>query len=573
LTNVTIMPGFREENRETLSFIPHHMFEGCSNLRNISIPENIYTIQNGAFYECKSLEEIELPVRLNQIGMECFYGCGFKTVTIPASLNILGANPFGNCHNLEEILVGPHTGQGKVFYASDHGALIDVEWGMVQLPQAWSGVYTLLDSIVKIDKYMFRGCHKLKGLIIPPSIKSIVDDAFLGCSSLQFIEVNDSNVYYKSVDGVLYDRKTDILLRYPEGKIGSYAIPDGVTGINHNAFLDCSSLTDVIIPSSVNKIENNAFTNCINLQKVTITDGVTSIGDYAFTNCTSLESLIIPSSVTSIGLSTFSGCSQLRSIKYTGISNPCADIESYDALEGCDSMQYICVPVGYSDSKFCNSNYFCRTDSCEELHFDGNHCYEEVCKDGKKVLEKRENATQWELKRTGCVECQCNNDVGKVQWSMCNSTSEHIFMCTNDGCLVRNQEYLVLIAFGNIQATDMDMAEILLQIKALTNMNVLKVGIELGDQAYVLRVVLVVDDKETGTVIVQAVENMDRGKSCEYGTLCRSKSAELLINEKNSQEENHPFAFSSAQTIHIKAKMIFIVFILNMIIIMFIKNL
>jgi len=101
-----------------------------------------------------------------------------------------------------------------------------------------------------------------------------------------------------------------------------------------------------------------------------------------------LESLTIPSSVVSIGLSAFAGCIKLKHIKYDGVTNPCSDTGAYDTLEGCESLQYMCLPIDYVDKKFCNRINYCKTaDICEDIHFDGNQCYEEVCKEGKKMME------------------------------------------------------------------------------------------------------------------------------------------------------------------------------------------
>ena len=45
-------------------------------------------------------------------------------------------------------------------------------------------------------------------------------------------------------------------------------IPDGITRICSEAFLDCSSLTTVTFPASLKRIDFNAFFGCTSLQRI-----------------------------------------------------------------------------------------------------------------------------------------------------------------------------------------------------------------------------------------------------------------------------------------------------------------
>ena len=85
-------------------------------------------------------------------------------------------------------------------------------------------------------------------------------------------------------------------------------IPDNVTSIEDNAFVDCIELTSVEIPNSVTSIGVSAFRGCKGLTSVTIPNSVTSIGFIAFQGCTSLTSVVIPNSVTSIDSWAFQYC-------------------------------------------------------------------------------------------------------------------------------------------------------------------------------------------------------------------------------------------------------------------------
>ena len=87
-----------------------------------------------------------------------------------------------------------------------------------------------------------------------------------------------------------------------------------VTIIGYDAFLDCSSLTNIVIPDSVTHIFENAFAGCSSLTSIDLPDSLTYIDDTTFKTCTSLTSIDIPDSVTSISVGVFTNCTSLTSI-------------------------------------------------------------------------------------------------------------------------------------------------------------------------------------------------------------------------------------------------------------------
>ncbi|GHT20682.1 hypothetical protein AGMMS4957_08280 [Bacteroidia bacterium] len=152
---------------------------------------------------------------------------------------------------------------------------------------------TIPNSVTSIEDWAFAGCSGLTSVTIPNGVTSIGDDAFSFCTNLTAINVDIGNTEYSSVDGVLSNKNQNSLLKCPEGKQGTFTIPNSVTSIERYAFRDCRGLTSVTIPNSVTSIGLGAFSSCSGLTSVDIPNSVTSIEDYAFSSCHGLESVSV----------------------------------------------------------------------------------------------------------------------------------------------------------------------------------------------------------------------------------------------------------------------------------------
>ncbi|HAJ96447.1 MAG TPA: hypothetical protein DCO72_01750 [Ruminococcus sp.] len=94
----------------------------------------------------------------------------------------------------------------------------------------------------------------------------------------------------------------------------SVEIPDSVNIIHQEAFLLCKKLVSVKMPKTLKFLEQGAFRRCECLQSLHIPDGITEIQGGMFGECQSLVSVTIPDSVKSISDRAFSGCCSLEGI-------------------------------------------------------------------------------------------------------------------------------------------------------------------------------------------------------------------------------------------------------------------
>ena len=108
-------------------------------------------------------------------------------------------------------------------------------------------------------------------------MKSIGELAFVGCSALTSISVEEGNTFFDSRENcnALIETATNKLVAGCRNTI----IPNSVTSIGDCAFRNCEALTSITIPESVTSIGDEAFKRCLGLTSVTIPNSVTSIGD------------------------------------------------------------------------------------------------------------------------------------------------------------------------------------------------------------------------------------------------------------------------------------------------------
>lgn len=150
---------------------------------------------------------------------------------------------------------------------------------------------TIPDTVNYIGVSAFENCINLVTINISKNIETIYDLAFEQCTSLVSINVGNDNQYFKSIDGVLFDKSASNLIKCPEGKTKNYKIPSSVNDINDYAFANCINLTSITISNDVLSIGNYAFYSCINITTITITKNITTILKNTFLNCNKLNAI------------------------------------------------------------------------------------------------------------------------------------------------------------------------------------------------------------------------------------------------------------------------------------------
>lgn len=325
VTNITLPDG--------LINIGESAFEVCGYLSNITIPDSVTNIGNGAFKVCVSLAEINvsenntsycsvdgvlfnkdkttiiqypaakkgteyiIPDGVTTIGDWALGYCQSSTITIPNSVTIIGDSAFRFCNNITNIVIPDSVTKimDYAFYGCENLIDVTIPGSVTSIGEyafytcdSLSNV-TIPDGVIRLEWESFGYCENLTGISIPASVTGDVKSAIRDCENLTHIDVDENNLNYSSVDGVLFNKDKTTLIRYPAGKSDTiYYIPDGVTSIEKNAFERCRNLMSIVIPDGVTIIDENAFWDCEGLTNIRIPASVTIIAEDAFSGCGNL---------------------------------------------------------------------------------------------------------------------------------------------------------------------------------------------------------------------------------------------------------------------------------------------
>ncbi len=268
----------------TVSIVGHAII---NNNREITLPESLQHISNGAFEYAEELDCVFFKGTQEQ----------WEEITIGDNNDYLedASYHFG---------MTSHT-PGDEWFISD-GYNCDSDGG-----------------------YKYKKCTVCGGECEKEEISGhVFTDAFCDyCGVCQYYyTIEEGKV---TITGVRYQREEMVIPETIEGyhvvAIGERAfydydnfvsiiIPDTVTFIGQYAFWGCSSLETVELSENLVVLEYGVFESCPNLTKITIPDSIKTIGESAFYGCSSLTAITIPASVTSISYQAFSNCSSLAEV-------------------------------------------------------------------------------------------------------------------------------------------------------------------------------------------------------------------------------------------------------------------
>lgn len=168
-------------NKTDVDVYCEKLFEGCLNLKSVTLSESFTQAYEDMFAECTKLESLSAAgfTKLTRFAFQDF--TSLKTVYMP-NLTEVAVCAFDNCSSLTEF---------------DFSKVIKIE------AHAFEGCSSLkavdLHSVMSIDDYAFGGCTSLKELVIYHDMK-LGFNIFYECTGIERLIIGDDVTTFNTID-------------------------------------------------------------------------------------------------------------------------------------------------------------------------------------------------------------------------------------------------------------------------------------------------------------------------------------------------------------------------------------
>ena len=158
-----------------------------------------YTVKgvgDRAFEGCGDLRKVTISEGIDEIGAYAFIGCGnLERVILPSTLVIIdNSNPvFTGCSKLEITATAPKEGQEFYHYVYDGALYMHIGREKTEklrwIPEKKTGTVVIKEGTTKIAEHSIRRTNVDK-IVIPESVKSIDIYTFVSCKTPLVLELN-----------------------------------------------------------------------------------------------------------------------------------------------------------------------------------------------------------------------------------------------------------------------------------------------------------------------------------------------------------------------------------------------
>ena len=275
-----------------VTMIDSGLFEGCTNLRKVTLGKNIKDIGAGVFRDCVNLTEIVYPegCHIESFASTSFINTAISEVYIPDDMTEIPGDGYGgafmNCKYLTTVHIGENSKLTKIGDRAFEGSGLT----SIELP----------DTVSEIGQRAFLGCP-LKEFRVPNALTAIPEYCFGGLNYEDYPPTLEKLIWgddphVKSIGGMAFYGT----------KLTEVVIPDSVESLGDRCFAGIKTLTSITLGSGLKTIPNVFGESLQNVTTLHLSEGLEEIGERAFEHNV-LSEVTIPSTVKRIGARAFYG--------------------------------------------------------------------------------------------------------------------------------------------------------------------------------------------------------------------------------------------------------------------------
>lgn len=339
-----------------------------------------------AFSGSESLEIIYLPDSVAKVGENSFLGCkSLQTVTTETNKPELDALKLTEESGAVNVQVYEADSNYKGFIYGENGEVYglsrDGKGTLIDVPTDYAGVFTLRADTVLLNREAFSGCWQLTGINSEDkALTGIGDSCFENCTGLKSMDLSAFNKLESIGNYLFYSCSSLAELILPDGikdtgvgmcygctglvrfhasglrvlgdkafaycsRIGNMNIT-GVAKLGAQAFMGCSSTTEIVLPETLKEMGEECFSDCTSLQRIYMNGELTAVSRYAFAGCRNLVSINMSDRqkkvLRVIGVQAFASCISLESVDF----GECTTLKHIgtEAFSGCSYLTRVTLP-------------------------------------------------------------------------------------------------------------------------------------------------------------------------------------------------------------------------------------
>ncbi|MDD4291259.1 MAG: leucine-rich repeat protein [Clostridia bacterium] len=210
---------------DTLTYLGANVMEGVLFLKNLYLPE---VLEIGDFACANSSIEYVSAPKAAYIGYAAFASCSnLAKYDIPEA-QVIDQNAFVNAA-LTEVVLG--------------------------------------NGIAYLGTEAFRGCANLTKVTVMAGVGEFDFSSVFYQSGVTEVVLDANNVYMVMLDDGLYSRDMTVMYKY-FGTAEKVVLPEGLLKISHEAFMNNTSVKEVVFPSTLEAIGDKAFYGCTGITKL-----------------------------------------------------------------------------------------------------------------------------------------------------------------------------------------------------------------------------------------------------------------------------------------------------------------
>ncbi len=374
--------------------ISYRMFEGCTSLRKIRIPEGVEHIEAGAFAG-SGLTEVVLPSGVLQVDDHAFAGCPLKAVTLPKFVDI-HATAFEGCRVERVTIVSRQPGSTPVwnrlpdgfwsgvrFLEVENTPIQDlpkrlqdaalrwmVERELAQQPLSEEQRDSMMQCVRRNRRTLWKDGLFLRLILREEWIpKNQIQEFVSMASELGDSEITAALLEYQNrlISPEEMERRQERKFRQEmrllekgqylvreRKKLWSWrSLDDGTLEIRtykgSELFVD---VPDMVGKKTVSAMGSSVFgvrgrppggekqPDCSRIIRIHVPEGIVRIGSFAFRGCEALETLELPSTLEKFGEGACQSCVSLTSIRLPDRIACLPEVAFY----GCGSLKEVVFP-------------------------------------------------------------------------------------------------------------------------------------------------------------------------------------------------------------------------------------